>query len=81
MPDRVNHPKHYTAGGLEAIRVLEAKLTPEEFRGFLRGNVLKYVMRASYKGAEGQDYRKAAWYLDELIRRLPRSRSSRGKRA
>lgn len=42
MPhDPVNSPDHYTFGGIETIDYLKAKLSPEEFAGFCRGNVLK----------------------------------------
>lgn len=68
LPEQVNHPAHY--GGeknvYEVIKVLEAWLTPEEFRGFLKGNVLKYLARARLKGSESQDYKKAGWYQDAL---------------
>lgn len=67
MADPVNNPAHYTSGGIECIDYLRAKLTPEEFRGFLRGNVLKYMSRAGMKGDVIEDYRKAAWYLSRLI--------------
>lgn len=66
MSDPVNHPSHYTQGGLEVIDILRAKLSPEEFQGFLRGNVLKYVLRSSHKGREQEDLNKADWYLREL---------------
>lgn len=65
-PDIINSPSHHTAGGIEAIDVMRAKLTPEEFRGFLKGNVLKYVMRANHKGNHDEDIKKAGWYLNEL---------------
>lgn len=64
--DNVNHPSHYTAGGIEVIEFLKAKLTREEYRGFLKGNVIKYLSRAGLKGAETQDYHKALWYLNRL---------------
>lgn len=67
MPEQVNHPDHYTAGGIETIDYLRAKLTPEELRGFLRGNALKYLSRAGLKGDAATDYEKAAWYIHTLI--------------
>lgn len=61
----VTSPAHYKQGGLEVITILRKKLTKEEFKGFCKGNILKYVLRAEYKnGAE--DYRKAAQYLKWL---------------
>ena len=44
------------------------KLTPEEFRGYCKGNALKYISRAGKKGSAREDAAKAAWYLRELIR-------------
>jgi len=66
MTDDVNSPDHYTVGGYEAIDVIRAKLTPEEFRGYCKGNMLKYLMRANYKGHHNKDCQKAAWYASEL---------------
>ena len=67
-PEQVNHPKHYGGDTVyETIKVLRAWLTPEEFKGFLRGNVIKYVSRAGKKDAEAQDLDKAKWYLERLI--------------
>ena len=45
--------QHYKEMGVQPWDVMEAVLTPEEFRGFLRGNVIKYAMRAGRK--EGSD--------------------------
>ncbi len=67
-PDVVNKPAHYTSGGIECIDYLKAKLSREGFKGFLRGNVLKYLSRAGLKSNELEDLRKAAWYLERLIR-------------
>lgn len=62
----VNHPKHYTVGGYEALDVIRAKLSPEEYRGYLKGNILKYIMRANYKGSHNNDCLKADFYTGEL---------------
>jgi hypothetical protein len=42
-------PPHYTKGGIECIDAIRAALTPEEFRGFCKGNVLKYIWRERHK--------------------------------
>ena len=65
--DPVNHPPHYTSGGIETIDYMEAKSTPEEFRGHLRLTTLKYLSRAGLKEDTLQDLEKAAWYLNKLI--------------
>ena len=60
--DRINHPKHYTAGNIEPIDVIEDwKL------GYHLGCVIKYIARAPYKGTPLEDLKKARWYLDRLI--------------
>ena len=66
--DPVNHPAHYTAdGGIECIDAIEATLTLEEFRGYLRGQVIKYIWRCNYKGKRLEDLEKAEWYLKKYI--------------
>ena len=65
--DVVNNPKHYTVGGYEAIDVMKAKLSPDEWRGACKANVLKYLMRANYKGHHDQDCEKALFYMKELV--------------
>ena len=57
---------YYKVGGIETIDFIKAKLTPEEFKGFLKGNVIKYVSRALHKGDEKYDYKKAKYYTDML---------------
>jgi len=64
--DMVNHPPHYKVGGIEVIDFIEAKLTPEEFRGYLKGNVLKYTSRAGHKDDVTQDIGKLVWYANKL---------------
>jgi hypothetical protein len=66
QPDPVNHPAHYTHGGIETIDFIQAKLTPEEFRGFLKGNILKYGSRIGHKDNDMQDAGKLAWYTSKL---------------
>lgn len=64
-PNMVNHPSHYTAGGMEVIDILKAKLTPEQLEGFLLGNVIKYTTRYGHKNGV-EDIEKALWYLKYL---------------
>ncbi len=64
--DVVNHPSHYTDGGIECIDAIEAALTAEEFRGYCKGNNLKYTWRERRKGGT-ESLKKAQWYLDRLI--------------
>lgn len=63
--DEVVKPKHYNIhpSGIETIELTE-------HMNFCLGNVIKYVMRAPYKGKQIQDLEKAAWYLNREINRL-----------
>lgn len=74
--DAVNHPQHYCHGGIETIDIVKAKMSPERFRGFLQGNVIKYVTRAEFKGKQLEDLKKAAWYLDRLITELEKDKEA-----
>lgn len=65
--DAVNHPSHYTDGGIETFDFIEAKGL-----NFARGNVVKYVVRAGKKVDELEDLKKARWYLDKEIARVER---------
>jgi len=61
--DLINNPKHYQLiGGLEAIDVIERTLTPEQFKGYLIGNFLKYRCRMGKKDDALQDLAKSEWY-------------------
>ena len=65
--DPVNHPSHYKVGGIETIDYIQAKLSPEEFAGFCKGNALKYISRAGHKADAAEDTRKAIWYLNRML--------------
>lgn len=76
--ERVDHPDHYTCGGVEAIDVIEAwKL------GFCLGNTVKYISRAGRKdyNKELEDLQKASWYLQRKIDRLAAKKQSYKDRA
>ena len=64
--DSVDNPAHYNKGGVECIDAIRGSMSAEAFRGFLKGNVMKYVFR--YEAKNGlEDLRKARWYLERLI--------------
>ena len=65
ISDSVNHPQHYTQGKYETIEVIES-ITGEHYRGYLVGNIIKYLTRYNLKNGI-EDLEKAKWYLDELI--------------
>lgn len=67
--DTVQRPAHYNQSGIECIDAIAASMTAEEFRGFLKGNVQKYVWRSEHKGG-AQDYHKAQYYLNRLVKEL-----------
>lgn len=62
----VNHPSHYTQGDIECIDAIRASMTPEEYAGYLKGNVIKYVWRYRHKGG-AESLCKGRWYLNKLI--------------
>lgn len=64
--DSVNSPNHYTAGGIETIDFIKAKMSSEEFEGYCTGNILKYMSRYKFKNGV-EDLRKAARYLEWMI--------------
>jgi hypothetical protein len=66
MTDYVNKPPHYQTGEVECIQAIESALSPEEFRGYCKGNVIKYTWREQYKGQD-QDLAKAVWYLNRYL--------------
>ena len=68
--DNVNSPKHYNQHGIEAIQAIEASMSLEEFKGYLKGNCLKYLWRYRYKGNPVEDLQKAQWYLNLLIKKV-----------
>jgi hypothetical protein len=65
MHDPVN-PSHYTPDAIECIEALEASMTAEAFKGFLKGNCIKYLWRYEKKNGT-EDLKKAQWYLNRLI--------------
>ena len=66
---KVDHPKHYTQNKMETIDVIENSMPRVHFCGYLRGNILKYMLRYEYKGGT-EDLKKARWYLNRLIKTL-----------
>ena len=64
----VNSPQHYTQGNMETIDMIKESLTEEEFSGYLKGNILKYVCRYKHKGMPLKDLMKSQWYLERLMR-------------
>jgi hypothetical protein len=65
--DAVNHPSHYTDGGIETIDFIEAKKLPYHL-----GNAVKYISRAGKKDQNKtiEDLQKAVWYIERYIKVL-----------
>lgn len=67
--DSVLHPSHYAESDVECIDAIKASMTPDEFAGYCKGNIEKYVWR--YSGKNGvEDLEKAQVYLTWLINTL-----------
>ena len=64
--DPVNFPAHYNTGDIECIDAIEASMSVEEFKGYLKGNAMKYLWRYRYKDKPAQDLAKSSWYLSKL---------------
>ncbi len=67
--DNVNSPSHYGQGKIEAIDYIKDSLTKEEYIGYLRGNIAKYLHRWRYKNGL-EDLKKAQVYLGWLIQEV-----------
>lgn len=64
--DNVNSPSHYKQNGKETIDTIKDSMSNEEFAGYLKGNIQKYLARFKFKNGV-EDLKKARWYLDKLI--------------
>ena len=68
-PDPVNHPAHYTSGGIECIDAMQAAFGDEAVKDFCLCNAFKYLWRHREKGGL-EDLKKARRYLNRLIREM-----------
>lgn len=64
--DVVNNPEHYNTGNIECIEAIEESMSSVAFKGYLKGNAMKYLWRYDYKGKQVEDLRKCEWYLRKL---------------
>tara|TARA_R110002012_G_scaffold233353_1_gene406494 strand:- start:3647 stop:3874 length:228 start_codon:yes stop_codon:yes gene_type:complete len=73
MTDMVNSPPHYNTGDIECIDAIKESMTPESFKGYLKGNIQKYIWR--YEAKKGvEDLKKAQWYLNKLIKTIEKTK-------
>ena len=64
--DVVNNPDHYNTGTIECIEAIEESMSSIAFKGYLKGNAMKYLWRYDYKGKRVEDLQKCQWYLARL---------------
>ena len=68
--DMVNHPSHYTQGGIECIDCIKSATVGKiGIEAFCVGNAIKYLFRYEEKNGI-EDVKKARWYIDRLIKEL-----------
>ena len=73
VPDMVNHPQHYTQGGIECIDALKAATVGKRgIEAVCVANVIKYLWRYEEKNGI-EDVRKAKWYIERLLKELEES--------
>jgi hypothetical protein len=58
--------RYYDAGGIETIDIIKAKLTEEQLKGYLLGNIIKYSCRLNFKGSAERDAEKCKFYSQWL---------------
>ena len=68
MNDNVNHPAHYTTGGIECIDAMVASQGYECVMDYCLCNAFKYIWRCQHKGKRVEDIEKAIWYLQKWIK-------------
>jgi hypothetical protein len=73
--DAVNNPTHYNTGNIECIEAIEESMSSVAFKGYLKGNCLKYLWRYDYKGKQVEDLQKAGWYLNKLTKMVTEENS------
>ena len=69
ITDMVNHPPHYTQGGIECLDAIRASMTKEGYEAYLKGNIIKYLWRYEHKNG-CEDIKKARFYTDRLVESL-----------
>ncbi len=66
MADNVNHPFHYTHGGIECIDAMQSAFGVEDVKTYCRINAFKYLWRSEHKN-HTEDIQKAIWYLNKYL--------------
>ena len=68
LNDSISAPSHYKQGSIECIDAIASALTDEEFRGYIKGNLIKYVWREKFKGGD-EDLKKIGKYIELYFER------------
>ena len=67
IEDSAINPAHYQVEGIpEAMDIMDHLMTPEQFEGFLWGNIMKYAYRYGRNGDKAETAGKIAWYANQL---------------
>lgn len=66
MNDNVNHPVHYTQGGIECIDAMISAFGKDAVKTYCHINAFKYVWRSNHKNGN-EDIEKAIWYLKKYL--------------
>ena len=73
----LNEPKYYAGNGLSPLQAFkQGLLSEEEYLGFLKGNIIKYTVRAGHKDDAVRDIDKAIDYCHHLKRYFLESNSA-----
>ena len=71
MADNVNNPTHYT-GEVECIEAIKSSISNESFKGYIKGNIIKYIWRYERKNGI-EDLLKAQWYVNRLVKEIQKN--------
>lgn len=64
--DVVNHPGHYTQGGIECVDAMKSAFGAHELAVYCKIAAFKYIWRCEHKNGL-EDIKKAVWYLNKYI--------------
>ena len=63
---------YYDAGGIETLKIIQAKVSKEMYQGYLLGNIIKYSTRVQFKtpGDRTRDAQKIIVYAKLFLESL-----------
>ena len=74
--NKITNPKHYTSASIDCIDAINGMTEQNPEGAYHRGSILKYLWRCFDKGDALTDLKKARWFINDLIERLEKKRSS-----